>query len=254
MIRAIIISIVLWPVVGFAGSVYTPPSSSSSASVSWDWPVTTPVLTDFANVTTIGGGVESCMSAIILGPPKLRGLLKANCTTTWGATDRAMGMVRAVGGGDFRIAMRLRFSRTGIGRAAGSAQLLAGVAFVDGASAAANSWFGASYYLAGNTLLNSTVLKLESTMGAARWDTYSAFSSAMASPSMPESDWVIERIGTDLNIYIGPSGGAGFLIATHTVSGGAGYVGVRSQTLLGDADAVDIAVTGYRSGLSGLPW
>ena len=225
------------------------------SSGAWDWAVTAPVLADFASSTTIGGADEVCLAALLSGPPKLRGLLKADCTTTWGATNRTMGMVDAVGANDFRIAFRVQLSRAGVARATGSTHvLIAGPAFVDGSDAAADSWFGAGYYLSGNTLLNAEILKLESTVGAARWETYSVFSSVMAAPSLPESDWVLERIGTDLNVYVAPARGAGFLIATHTVSTGAGYVAFRSQTLLAEATAIDVTVTGYRSGLTALPW
>ena len=246
----------LLPGISVAGSIYTPPTTSGGGAVG-DWAVTTPAVGDFSTShgLVIGGADEGCIEALPSGAPKLRGLLKADCVTTWGATDRTMGMVRAVAGGNFRIAFRLQFSRSDVARATGSTQLLAGPVFVDGTSVAANSWYGAALYLASTTLLNSGVMKLESTAGVARWETYSTFTAnVLPSPSLPESDWVLERDGTTLNIYTGPARGAGFLVATFTVSAGAGYVGVRSQTLLSDATAVDIAVVGYEEGLTALPW
>lgn len=224
------------------------------AGAAWDWVQSVPTTADWPDAVAAGGADDVCITTVLGTGAKIKAGYESDCATPYGSVDRTVGSLRSVGAGDFRIAFRLQLSRPGVGRSAGSSVVIAGPAFVDGASAAVNSWYGVGLYLSSSTLLNSEILKLESTVGAARWTTYSAFSSALASPSWPDVDYVMERTGTTLNIYAAPSRGAGFLIATHTVTAGAGLIGLRSQVLFSSADEIDIAITGYRSGLTDLPW
>lgn len=233
------------------------------ATFGWDWPQDVPLLADWPDAADAGAVDDVCVSTVLGVGVKIRAGYKTDCTTAWGSVSRAVGVLRSVAAGDFRVAFRLQLSRPGVARATGSTALLAGPAFVDGdsvdeapnvVSASTDSWYGAGLYVSSSTLLNSEILKLSRTSGATRWGTYQTYSAALASPSWPEVDYVMERSGTTLNIYAAPARGAGFLIATHTVTAGAGLIGLRSEVLLSSADEIDILLAGYRSGLTELPW
>ena len=225
------------------------------SSGAWDWAQGVPSVADWPDAVTYGGADEVCITSVLATGVKIRAGYKADCTTAWGSVDRAVGALRTIPSGDFRVAFRLQISRPGVARATGSSVLIAGPAFVDGTDAAANSWYGVGLYLSTSTLLNSEILALQSDTGAARWTTYnSPYPSVLASPSWPEVDYVLERTGTTLNIYAAPARGAGFLIASHTVTAAAGLIGLRSQVLLTSADEIDILLQAYRSGLTALPW
>ena len=290
---AIILGLSLASVGTFAGSAYAPPVTASSVSGlgtaatldvgtgpsqvvqltaasklpavdgslltglsggAWDWAQGVPSVTDWPDALAAGAADDVCRSTVLGTGVKIKAGYESDCTTAYGSVDRAVGVLRSVGASDFRVAFRVQLSRPGVARAAGSTALIAGPVFVDGSDAAANSWYGVGLYVSSSTLLTSEHLKLESTAGAARWTTYSAFSGALVTPSWSEVDYVLERVGTDLNIYAAPARGAGFLIATHTVTAGAGLIGLRSQVLFTSADEIDMHLLAYRSGLTELPW
>ena len=231
------------------GSLLTGLASSGSA----DWANGAPTLANWTDADSLGGADPVCLQTAQSGAVRMRTGFLADCSTAYGATDRAVGFLRTIAAGDFIVAFRLQFSRPGVARGTGSTALIAGAIFVDGSDAAANSWFGPGVYLTGSTLLNSDHLGFESTAGAARFTTYSAFPAALVSPSYPEADYILVRSGTTLTAYVAPARSPGYLIATYTVTAGAGMVGVRSQTLLGTADEIDVAMTAYRQ-LTELPW
>ena len=240
--------------VAIGGSSYTPAATAAVASSgSADWANGDPTLANWTDADSLGGADPVCLQTAQSGAVRMRTGFQADCSTAYGSTDRAVGFLRTIAAGDFIVAFRLQLSRPGVARGAGSTALIVGAIFVDGSDAAADSWFGPGMYVTGSTLLNSDHLGFESTAGAARFTTYSAFPAALASPSYPEADYILVRSGTTLTAYVAPARSPGYLIATYTVTAGAGMVGVRSQVLFSTADEIDVAMTAYRQ-LTELPW
>lgn len=251
------------PIRAGAGTAYTPPASGSSVAspgaADWADPyyetagdgLTEVDAADWLSAHTYGGGSEVCRQAVHSRYLRLRASLKADCSTSWASTDRAMGMLHAVPAGDFIVAFRFGIHREqGIG--AGGGTLDAGPVFVDGDDTGADSWYGSMLY--GSTIDGAYIYQVTNTAGADRFSTYGSYANLNVYVTWQTVyDVVFQRSGTALTMYQGAPMSPLPKVASWTVSADAGLVGVRSQTFLSTADEMDVVVYAFRS-LSEVPW
>jgi len=165
-------------------------------------------------------------------------------------TNRGQGILREVSAGDFVYTVRLSLLRRNssnedihlflTGASATASVLAAGSCFVDGEDAEADSWYGLHKYLSSSSLKNTTTYYFNTVSGSNRFDAYIAFNAQMTGTAMGATgttvDYYIRRVGTDLFLGLALPGHSILWMDKITVGAGAGLVGVRFETLLGETD------------------
>jgi hypothetical protein len=211
------------------------------------------VLGNWPDAEAAGASNGVCRYMIAGRVLRVRANLDSDCSTDYGTANRTLGILRSIGAGDFRVAMRYVMTPTGWDDYLSVA--VAGPVFVDGPSAAANSWFGVGAYYTNERVREGTgtLYRLSSSTGTARWESYDAYT-AVETGVGARVDAVLERSGTTLTIWTGPTGGPLHSMGTHTVSAGAGLIGLRTQTALLTNQELDVTLVAYRTGLSEVPW
>jgi hypothetical protein len=194
-----------------------------------------------------------CRDEIASRVLRVRANLDSDCSTDYGTTNRTLGILRSIGVGDFRVALRYVMTPTNWDDYLSVA--VAGPIFVDGTDASADSWYGAGAYYTTERVREGTgtLYRLSSNAGANRFETYNVYT-AVETGVGARVDAVLERSGTTLAVWMGPTGGPLHSMGTHTVSAGAGLIGLRTQTALGTNSELDLTLVAYRTGLSEVPW
>jgi hypothetical protein len=208
---------------------------------------------DWPDAEAAGAINGVCRDEIASRVLRVRANLDSDCSTDYGTTNRTLGILRSIGAGDFRVAMRYVMTPTGWDDYLSVA--VAGPIFVDGTDASADSWYGAGAYYTTEQVREGTgtIYRLSSSVGANRFETYNAYTSVETGVGA-RIDAVLERSGTTLTIWMGPTGGPLHSMGTHTVSAGAGLIGLRTQTALSTNSELDLTLVAYRTGLTEIPW
>ncbi len=242
------------PALALAGSGYDPPASGGGVDVcSSDWAdpchgTDAVTLADWPDADDAGGADGICRDQVADGRIRLRSALDSDCSTDYASATRTGGVLRTIGAGDFRVAVRFGWAPKSWANFGGTH--LAGVAFVDGADASTASWYGIAAYAAAGTVV---LYDFQQAAGAARWEGYQAAAFTAIATAWPVVDVVIERVGTTLTHYCAPAQGAFVACGTETVSAGAGLIGLRVQVETSTADEFDVVLDAYRTGLSEVP-
>lgn len=212
----------------------TPGTPGSSAWLDWlsvD-PTTTYTLTDWQDAGSVGGAtpVKRTLLDTDRGVACQPNLLPSGIAAT-GA--RAQGLLLDVAAGDFCHGLRIYFQvpAKAFGVSLGDTVEFGGV-YVDGADASTANWFGViAEYASGNVWPQTpTLYRMQSTSGANRWTTFSAYTS-IGTPwdYLVQMDVWLVRSGTNLSAYVARWGEAPQLVYTWTVGAGAGMIGARFQ-------------------------
>ena len=225
----------------------------------YDWGRGLPLASDFVDAKTLGCtyGVtfsdNTSGNAIIIQTN-----LDETASTITAGTNRAQGVMIAAPSGDFVWGVRVHaiwhnssdalvpLDGTGAGTSP-SVLTYCGV-FVDGTDLANSAWYGMCKYC--ESIMNSSIYKMSKTSGSNIFDTYVSYDNYADSngwEGSPTLDWFIQRDSTTLRLYLGIPGQAPNLVSVETVGTGAGYVGVRYQSLIGETDFFDLAIlkTGF---------
>lgn len=253
---------------GATGSTGAPGSNGADGAdgvAGWDWAspeyeqagdsLSDVALADWPDAATAGAVSSVCRVDVLSRVIRLSARYQSDCSTDYTTTNRSMGILRSIAAGDFRVGMRYLVARPGVAIAATSSILVGGPVFVDGADPDTASWYGVAYYLSGSTTRTADIYSFKNEAGAHRFDAYDGgYALQSGGISWTEVDVFLERIGTTLNVYMGPVRSPGWLYGTFTVTAGAGLIGLRSQVLNNATDELDLTLTAYRAGLASLPW
>lgn len=174
---------------------------------------------------------------------------------------RTQGRMFPVPAGDFVIAVTLEFGTSRQATAALGADIEWGCAFIDGASAANDDWYGVIYYNLLSSVATPPAAYSESNIGGAgnqyTTSTAAAVLTGWGLAYMTSMRVVMQRSGVTLKLFlIREPGGSPILVDTWTVTAGAGYFGPRLELgLVNTEDPMWILVRKYRYQASAtLPW
>lgn len=234
------------------GSPPTPPA------VAPDWANDAPALdsADWVDSTAIGGLVSTYREDTPLGIRLVTPLEEDGVTPVAGV--RAQGALHAIPAGDFTAALRLRFDTPDDVINVVANVVAAGAVFIDGASAAANSWYGPTLYYNTN-ITDPDLYRFETTGGANRFNAvfpqYTAADLSIGTLGPSDYDFFFVRSGTTLTTYIGRAGNAAYVAHAWNVSAGAGYIGPRIQHLLSSPPpTVQCVIVAFDPTLTALPF
>jgi hypothetical protein len=170
-------------------------------------------------------------------------------------------MVRAVASGDFYHSFRIYVTVDAIDVGTTITDTIDyGVAFIDGDSAADDSWYGLMFELGGAAVMltEPAVYEMSKTSGSGRWDATPSYALVLGSSFHSSQAWDVwmVRSGTTLTAYYAPPGGAPVRAKQWTVTSGAGYIGLRYQLYTASADRAYIVGCTLHDGAAAatLPW
>ena len=218
------------------------------------------LLADWPDAADAGGGQSVCRDQVMSRALRLRPGFAADCVTPR-TGDRAGGVLRNIGAGDFRVAFRYTLASATI--ASTPYVAIVGPAFVDldtladpphdpVLTAATASWYGWAHYIA-YYVTTGTIYAFKNEAGTSRWETYDGGYTSHGAPEWVQIDAVLERTGLTLTCYMGQARGQMTLVSTRAVTAGAGMVGIRHEMIASNDVVVDVTLLAYRAGLTEVP-
>lgn len=211
-----------------------------------------PVIGDWFSASTVGGATGVYKESRELGV-RMRTDKAVNGTTDTDG-NRVQGLLHAVSAGDFIVGIRVAFDAVNTPITDAISTLEGTAVFVDGASAANDSFVGIGNYWTATFMRQAIFRRLQNVAGANRFETATA-NTIVSSPGLGGGpfDFFFVRTGTSLAGFVGAPGAIPQLAYTWTVSAGAGMLGVRIQHSAGTAVDCMALIQGYRV-FASLPW